>query len=244
MIKLLRLLLVAPLVGGALLLAQTVPPGDNLVTDGVPPVPASIAEAARRYSEFRTAAFWSWHPARREMLIGTRFGDAQQLHLVKLPGGARTQLTFFPDPVSGASYQPTDGRYVVFTKDVGGGEFFQKYRYDVVTGDITLLTDGRSRNTGGAWSHKGDRYAYMSTRRNGRDLDLWVMDPSDPRTDRMVLELEGGAYAPLDWSPDGRTILLHQGISVNESYLWLADPATGVKTQLTMKQGTDTVAYG
>jgi len=246
MIQLARLLLVAPLLGAAPLLAQTaaIAPGDNLVTDGIPPIPAGIAEVARRYGEFRAAAFWDWHPTRREMIIGTRFGDAPQLHRVQLPGGARTQLTFFPDPVSGASYQPTDGRYVVFTKDVGGGEFFQKYRYDVATGDITLLTDGRSRNTGGAWSHKGDRYAYMSTRRNGRDLDLWVMDPSDPRTDRMVLELEGGAYAPLDWSPDGRTILLHQGISVNESYLWLADPATGVKTQLTMKQGNDTVAYG
>ena len=83
--KLLRLLLVAPLVGGAPLLAQTVPPGDNLVTDGVAPVPASIADAARRYSEFRSAAFWDWHPTRREMLVGTRFGDAQQLHRVKLP---------------------------------------------------------------------------------------------------------------------------------------------------------------
>ena len=221
-----------------------IPPGESLVTDGIPPIPASIAEAARRYSEFRTAAFWDWHPTRREMLIGTRFGDAQQLHLVKIPGGARTQLTFFPDPVSGASYQPTDGRYVVFSKDVGGGEFFQKYRYDVATGDITLLTDGKSRNVGGVWSHRGDRYAYMSTRRNGRDLDLWVMDPADPRTDRMVLELEGGGYAPLDWSPDDRTMLLHQGISVNESYLWLVDVATGVKTLLTTKQGTDTVAYG
>jgi len=221
-----------------------IPPGESLVTDGIPPIPASIAEAARRYSEFRTAAFWDWHPTRREMLIGTRFGDAQQLHLVKIPGGARTQLTFFPDPVSGASYQPTDGRYVVFSKDVGGGEFFQKYRYDVATGDITLLTDGKSRNVGGVWSHRGDRYAYMSTRRNGRDLDLWVMDPADPRTDRMVLELEGGGYAPLDWSPDDRTMLLHQGISVNESYLWLVDVATGVKTLLTTKQGNDTVAYG
>ena len=220
------------------------PPGESLVTDGIPPIPASIAEAARRYSEFRTAAFWDWHPTRREMLIGTRFGDAQQLHLVKIPGGARTQLTFFPDPVSGASYQPTDGRYVVFSKDVGGGEFFQKYRYDVATGDITLLTDGKSRNVGGVWSHRGDRYAYMSTRRNGRDLDLWVMDPADPRTDRMVLELEGGGYAPLDWSSDDRTMLLHQGISVNESYLWLVDVATGVKTLLTTQQGTDTVAYG
>jgi len=221
-----------------------IPPGESLVTDGIPPIPASIAEAARRYSEFRTAAFWDWHPTRREMLIGTRFGDAQQLHLVKIPGGARTQLSFFPDPVSGASYQPTDGRYVVFSKDVGGGEFFQKYRYDVATGDITLLTDGKSRNVGGVWSHRGDRYAYMSTRRNGRDLDLWVMDPADPRTDRMVLELEGGGYAPLDWSSDDRTMLLHQGISVNESYLWLVDVATGVKTLLTTKQGNDTVAYG
>src|SRR5439155_97256 len=70
------------------------------------------------------------------------------------------------------------------------------------------------------------------------------MDPADPRTDRMVLELEGGGYAPLDWSPDDRTMLLHQGISVNESYLWLVDVATGVKTLLTTQQGTDTVAYG
>src|SRR5437660_12332175 len=244
MTKLLRLLLVAPLVGGAPLLAQTVPPGDNLVTDGVPPVPASIAEAARRYSEFRSAAFWDWHPTRREMLVGTRFGDALELHRVRLPGGARTQLTFFADPVSGASYQPGDGRYIVLSKDVGGGEFFQKYRYDVATGDVTLLTDGKSRNVGGAWSHKGDRYAYMSTRRDGRDVDLWVMDPSDPASDRMVLQLEGGGYEPADWSPDDRQILLLQSMSVNEGYLWLVDAASGRKTLLTPKQPGDSVAYG
>src|SRR5438309_11513775 len=209
--------------------AQTadVAPADNLVTKGIPPISAAIVEEARRYSEFRTAAFWDWHPTRREMLIGTRFEDAQQLHLVKFPGGARTQLTFFPDPVSGASYQPTRGEYIVFSKDVGGAEFFQKYRYDVATGDVTLLTDGQSRNVGGAWSHAGDRYAYMSTRRDGRDLDLWVMDPSQPASDRMVLQLEGGGYEPADWSPDDRQILLAQAISVNERYLWLVDVASG-----------------
>src|SRR5437870_6750969 len=245
MINLLRLLLVAPLVGGAPLLAQTsaLTPGDNLVTDGVPPVPAAIAEAGRRYSEFRSAAFWDWHPTRREMLVGTRFGDAQQLHRVKLPGGARIQLTFFADPVAGASYQPSDGRYIVLSKDVGGGEFFQKYRYDVATGDVALLTDGKSRNVGGSWSHKSDRYAYMSTRRNGRDLDLWVMDPADPRTDRLVVELMGGGLAPVDWSPDDRTMLLWQGVSVNESYLWLMDVARGQKTLLAPQPGSESVAY-
>src|SRR6266704_209521 len=216
---------------------------ENLVMDGVPPIPSRIADVARRYGEFRAADFWDWHPTGREMIIATRFGDAPQLHRVAFPGGARTQLTFFPDPVSGASYQPVDGRYIVFTKDVGGAEFFQKYRYDVATGDITLLTDGKSRNVGGAWSHKGDRYAYMSTRRDGRDLDLWVMDPSNPTSDHMVLELQGGGYAPVDWSPDDRTILLWQGVSVNESYLWLVDVARGQKTLLAPQPGSEPVAY-
>ena len=240
------LLLTAALIVPAPSVAQssTVAPNENLVTDGVPPIPGSIAETARRYDEFRTAAFWDWHPTRREMIIGTRFGDAQQLHRVRSPGGDRSQLTFFPDPVSGASYQPSDGRYIVFTKDVGGGEFFQKYRYDFATGETTLLTDGKSRNVGGVWSHKGDRYAYLSTRRDGRDLDLWVMDPADRGSDRMALQLEGGGTGPADWSPDDRQMLLIQRISVNESYLWLVDLATGQKTPLTPKEGSDTVAYG
>ena len=238
---LLTLALPLPLPG----LAQTGAAGpENLVTDGVPPITARIADAARRYGEFRAADFWDWHPTRLEMIIGTRFGDAPQLHRVAFPGGARAQLTFFPDPVSGASYQPVSGRYIVFAKDIGGAEFFQKYRYDVATGAITLLTDGKARNVGGAWSHRGDRYAYMSTRRNGRDLDLWVMDPSDPASDRMVVQLEGGGYQPADWSPDGRQIVLFQAISVNEGYLWLVDVASGRKTLLTPKQPGDSVAYG
>src|SRR5205807_3531686 len=199
--------------------SEVVTPNDNLVTDGVPPVPAAIAAAARPYSEFRAAGFWDWHPTRREMIIGTRFGDAPQLHRVRSPGGDRSQLTFFPDPVSGGSYQPTRGDYIVFTKDVGGAEFFQKYRYDVATGEITLLTDGKSRNVGGAWSHTGDRYAYMSTRRDGRDLDLWVIDPAQPQSDRMVAQLEGGGWVASDWSPDDKTLLLMEYVSVNESYL-------------------------
>jgi dipeptidyl aminopeptidase/acylaminoacyl peptidase len=244
--KLSRSLVLALLLPCAALAAQsgTLVPADNLVIDGVPPIPSDLAESARRYGEFRAATFWDWHPTKRAMIIGTRFGDVPQLHRVQAPGGARTQLTFYPDPVSGASYQPGDGRYIVFTKDVGGAEFFQKYRYDVATGEITLLTDGKSRNVGGAWSHKGDRYAYMSTRRNGRDLDLWVIDPADPASDRMVLQLEGGGYSPEDWSPDDRRILLFQGISVNESYLWLVDVASGQRELLTPKAGNDSVAYG
>ncbi len=64
------------------------------------------------------------------MLIGTRFGNSTQVHLVKRPGGARTQLTFFDEPVASASFQPQKGFSFIFSKDVGGNEFSQLYRFD------------------------------------------------------------------------------------------------------------------
>ena len=220
-----------------------VAPGDNLVVEGVPPVPASLAEEVRRYTEFRTASLASWHPARREMLIGTRFGDTPQIHLVKMPNGARTQLTFFPDRVSGAAFRPKTGDQFVFSKDVGGNEFFQLYRYDMATGDVTLLTDGKSRNTDPLWSHDGARIVYGSTRRNGKDVDLYTVNPSDPKSDRPLMQLEGGGWIALDWSPDDRQLLVLENISANEAYIWLADSATGEKKLVTPKGGAEKVDY-
>src|SRR5215204_601287 len=121
---------------------KTIPPAENLVVDGIPAIPASLADDVRRYTESRPANFAAWHPARREMLISTRFGNTAQLHHVKVPGGARTQVTFFSEPVASASFEPVQGRYFVFGKDVGGNEFAQLYRYDVADGRVTLLTDG------------------------------------------------------------------------------------------------------
>jgi dipeptidyl aminopeptidase/acylaminoacyl peptidase len=230
----------------AAVLAQTgeIVPNENLLADGIPGIPAAIAEAVRPYAEFRSASFASWHPTRREMLITTRFADTPQVHLIKMPGGDRRQLTFFPDRVGGASFQPTRGDYFVFLKDVGGGEFFQIYRYDLATGSVTLLTDGKSRNRIGAWSHKGDRLAYTSTRRNGRDTDIYVVDPADPKSDRLLAEVEGGGWFPTSWSPDGRQIAVLQEISVNEGYVWLMDATSGEKRRLTPGGGAERIAYG
>src|SRR3989442_396535 len=152
-------------------------PGDNLVVEGIPKIPASLAQAVDPYTEFRTATLASWHPVRREMLVSTRFSDTPQIHVVKFPGGARTQLTFSHERVLSAYFEPKQGDYFVFSQDVGGGEWFQFYRYDCSTGGVTLLTDGKSRNTGLRWSNAGDRIVYGSTRRNSKDTDFYVMNP-------------------------------------------------------------------
>lgn len=85
--------LVLLMAAGAPAQEQVIAPGGNLVADGIPPIPASLAEDTRRYTETRAAIFAEWHPARREMLIATRFGNTPQIHHVKSPGGARTQMT-------------------------------------------------------------------------------------------------------------------------------------------------------
>jgi dipeptidyl aminopeptidase/acylaminoacyl peptidase len=225
--------------------ADVVAPGESLVVDGVPPVPASLAEAVARYTNIRGAGFADWHPVRREMLVSTRFADTAQLHLVRFPGGARTQLTFFPDRVRGGSLDPRSGEYLVFWKDRGGDEFTQGYRYDLASGDITRFTDGgRSQNGGAVWSTAGGRLVYGSTRRNGRDRDVYVVDPRDPSAERRLLEVEGGGWAALDWSPDDRKVLVAEYVSVNESYLWVVSVDTGEKVLLTPKGGATKVAYG
>ena len=222
---------------------QAITPPESIVADGVPQIPESVAEAAGRYAAFRSAALADWNPMKREMLVSTRFGDTPQLHLVEAPGGARQQLTFFPDAVSNGRFHPRGGDYLVFSKDIGGGEWYQMYHYDLTTGEVTLLTDGKARNLMGPWSSEGDRLAYMSTRRTGRDTDLWVMNPVDPKTDHLLTKLEGGGWQPLDWSPDDKEILLKEELSINESYLWLVDTASGEKVALTPRDAREKVSY-
>lgn len=218
-------------------------PNENLITDGIPPIPDDLVEVVNRYTEFRSASLASWHPTERKMLISTRFGDTPQVHEVKFPLGSRQQITFFPERVFGATYQPTDGQYFVFAKDIGGNEFSQNYRYDLATGAIALLTDGNSKNSRGIWSTAGTQMVYTSTRRTGADVDLYVIDPLVPESNRMLAAVEGGGWAPMDWSPDDRQIVVMEYVSINESYLWLFDALSGDRTLLTPKNTPEKIAY-
>jgi dipeptidyl aminopeptidase/acylaminoacyl peptidase len=210
--------------------------GDNMVLEHIPPIPTAVAEATARYGEYRYAAFAGWNPLRRQMVILTRFADTVQLHLVKTPGGARQQQTFFPDRVISGAFDPVTGESLLFSKDVGGGEWFQLYRLDLATGAITLLTDGKSRNSDALFEHSGTRIAYTSTRRNNQDTDLYLMDIRRPGTDHMLTQLQGGGWTPVDFSRDGKRLLLGEFLSINRSNLYVVDVTTGEKKRITPEQ--------
>lgn len=214
--------------------SDTVAVPGNLITRALPPIPKSTVEELARYSESRSAGFSDWHPVKRQMLISTRFGNTAQLHEVKGPGMARTQVTFFPDAVGSGSYEPIAAKYLIFSKDSGGNEFGQLYRMDFSDGKVTQLTPGgRTQNGGLHWAHDKKRIAYTSTARNGADRDVWLMDPLKPEEKKLIAENSGGGWGIEDWSPDDKALILGEYVSANESHFWLLDVASGKKTPLT-----------
>ena len=218
-------------------------PTDNLKIEGIPSIPLSLADKVRKYTEARGAGVLDWHPTQRSMLVSTRFANSNQVHRVASPGGARYQLTFYNEPVGNAAFEPTTGKYFLFTKDVGGNEFGQIYRQDLATGESTLLTDGgRTQNGGWSWNNRENLICYSSTRRNGADRDLWIMDPANPQSDRLAVQLAGGGWSVEDWSPDDSKLLVMEMISINKTNLYEADVSTGLLTAIT--DPNKDIAYG
>jgi dipeptidyl aminopeptidase/acylaminoacyl peptidase len=197
-----------------------------LTAIGLPPVPAELAARTRPYMELRSASFAGWNARDRSMLIRTRFGNVPQLHSVAAPMMDRRQISFEAEPVSGR-WAPT-GDALAVQKDQGGNEFFQVYRLD--GGRLTLLSDGKSRNEINRWSKDGRLLAYSSTRRNGTDADLYVVDPRNPGSNRMVAQVQGGGWGIIDFAPGNARAVVANYKSVTNVDPYLLDVASGKLT--------------
>lgn len=201
-----------------------------ITAEGIPAIPDSLVTATRPYLEYRTASLVGWNIAARGIAVVTRFGNVVQIHEVDVPMGMRRQITFEADRITGASYARKTGDVMVVQKDTGGSEFWQLYRLD--HGKLILLTDGKSRNAMNAWSRDGKWLAYTSTRRNGVDNDIYLIDPRHPETDHMVAEVKGGGWSLRSFAPDGKRAVVAKYISVTKTELYLFDIASGKMTAI------------
>ena len=177
------------------------------------------------------------------MLISTRFGDTQPGASGEVPGRRAHAAHVLPRPRQrGGAIRPRGRRYFVFSKDVGGGEWLPALPLRRRDGR-RHAADRRqvAQHRLGPWSHAGDRLAYTSTRRNGKDSDIYIIDPARSEDRPPAGRSAGGGWCAADWSPDDRKLLVAECISINESYLWLVDVATGERDALTPKGGKEKV---
>jgi dipeptidyl aminopeptidase/acylaminoacyl peptidase len=223
------------------------PPNANLLVQGIPPITQQLVDRVQAYTDFRGHSFVEWHPRQRQMLVAHRkAGDnLAQLYLLRGPLAEPEQLTSAAEPVTRATFEPTDGRYLVFERSSGGNEAAQLFRLDLKDGrpdgEPVLLTNPDERHNTVGWLKRSGQLLYTAvpldrTAQGGTRAQVttsyWVMDPTQPDGKRKLADLPGGGWFGGSVSPDDKQLAVIRYLSANESQVWLIDLANGERRQV------------
>ena len=212
----------------------------NLVTENIPATPPFLRAHLERYQDSRSAVLGDWAAGGAGMYVITGRGETPQAFHVATAGALGTQLTFLREPVGALATSPVNENQIAYVSDAGGDENFQVFLMDRNVSTTRRISDGVGRKDSVLWSPDGDRLVWRTTSRSSRrDIIIAAIDNSQ---DSKTLFSGEGAWSPLDWSPDGRSLLLRHYISINESRLYILNIASGVLTQI--NPSDQKIAYG
>ena len=210
-----------------------------LVYDSVPEADVALTDKLDAYLSAREATPFGWSP-KGQLLIATRFGDVDELHVVEKPAGDRRQITFRHEPVAAGVFSPDPARNaLVFLESTGGGGATQLYYQQMAeptaggaAPNVKLLTDGRSVNGGVVWSNGGRELAFSTTARDGASTDIDIVEPATGSLPHLAVTGDGAAWVALDWTPDDRKLLVLKSVSAGEGYLYVVDLSSGQKHEV------------
>jgi dipeptidyl aminopeptidase/acylaminoacyl peptidase len=193
-------------IGGQALHAQQLAGG--LTRDGLGAADPAVSATLPRYLESRSASFVDWL-LDGSMLIATRFGETEQIHRLRAPLGMREQLTYAPGGVAAGAARPYASDAFAYLAPLHGGEGNQLMLQRLADHALITLTDGSHRDGAPLWAHDGKRIAFASNRRNGIDVDIYVLDTGQAgATPRLVVGGAGNHWRAYDWSIDDKRLLL------------------------------------
>lgn len=226
------LLILASLLSGVAGSAASRIERGNLIYDNIPDAPAGLRDKVEGYASAREATPLGWSP-KGQLLISTRFGDVDQLHVVDKAAGDRRQITFGHEPITTAAFSPNPSRAAyVYLQDVGGDENAQLYYQRLGEPTARLLTDGKSLNGTPVWSNSGREVAFSTTGRDGIDTDIDIVAPEAGTPPHLAVTGDNAAWYPLDWSPDDRKLLVLKSVSAGEAYLYVVDLSSGQRREV------------
>jgi dipeptidyl aminopeptidase/acylaminoacyl peptidase len=216
--------------------ARYMPVPKNIETRNVPTIPLAQANRLARYSETRAAGLYGWQGDR--LLVSTRFANTKQMHRVARPMGSREQLTFLQEPlVDVALPNGGAGDEIIISSDVGGSEFNQLFLFNLASGTSRRVSDGKSRYGATVWAPDGEKFAYVTTERNGRNWDTHIQG-LDGHINK-VFETEDGYWYPIGWHPAGDRLLLKHRVSINVSSIYELDLLSRKVRPLVHSEGED-----
>ena len=216
-------------------------PPAAMKTEGVPPIPLSLAQDIAPYGEFAPTLFVGWHPVEQDMLILRRAGNSNQLFLQADPMGKPVQLTKGREPVRSASFEPKSGDYILFARDIGGDEATQIYRLDPKTRVEVQITPHGELHGVGPWNTAQDKViitarpldrSAVNGKREQASMDVYAIDPLQPEARFKLASLSGAGWRVVRWIDKENRLILSEYQSSTSSKLWSLDLGTGKRTSL------------
>ncbi|OWQ90791.1 hypothetical protein CDN99_11520 [Roseateles aquatilis] len=185
------------LTGGALLaldpllaLAAPARPGEHMTLEGIPRFERHVFG---NDGDAPVLHFAGWHPVKPEMLVLMRRGASQQLHRLDGPGRRPEPMTSGRDAVNSAAWEPTQGAYLVFSRDQGGNEAYRLYRLGADGGDPVTLTPAGERVSDYGFLPDGRGLVYLQERLDHRAPSESPIEDDDEREEREPREPRLGA---------------------------------------------------
>ena len=162
----------------------------------------------------------------------TGVGQAWSL---ELPSGSPEQITRHEDKVSFVDYAPV-GNALIYGMDAGGDERIQFYLLADAAGKARALTQRpKIIHIWGGWSPDAKRIAFGANIRDQAFFDVYVMDVD---TGKEACVFQGdGHFAPVAWSPDGKSLAVIEMRGSLDIDLHLLDIATGRIEKLLAPKG-------
>jgi len=227
-----------------------------LLIIGVPKPPAISAENVPRvslsklkgaYSSMNNiideARFLTWSRNDDKMYIQKIKGFQPKLYILDRPGGKPQLVEGIPDYARVVAINPKPKKNdLIYSLDTDGDEKRQLYLFDLSTGESTLLSNGKDNHLTPRYSPSGDKMVFLSTRRNNKVYDIYLMDLDDPSSEKLIKENERFLYLD-SWSPDGKQVVIKKYISATEKEPYILDLENGELTSLTI-DSTVTADYG
>ena len=174
-----------------------------------------------------------WLPGREGLLVHLEFGPGTKRLLLAGPGDQGERIKGIPANVtrwttSSGTAQPMLV-YLAPERPLG---MFRAFRWDPLSGKSAVeITTRAEPFTSLSLRADGTLLAGATSPLNGRSSELFVMDPRDASSRRVVSEVQG-RIASVAWSPDGKQLLVVTAPNLVSTIPLLVDVATGRVTRL------------
>ncbi len=214
-----------------LVLATEAPPSFSLRThpsDLKLALDSSWNERLRPYIEARAMGFIAW--TSKGMLVLKWQGKSWQLFEVSGPRKKLRPVSNFTERVDRFFANPVPSqKWILLNRDKNGDEEYHLslYQWDQQKETPWPMPPGRSTNL--IWNNSGTEFAYTHSLPGKKDGGIRL--GTLPDKDKPIL-LRAGSWSPLDFSPDGKSILVLRELSSTESQLWKLNLSDTVPAQL------------